>query len=97
MMAVGEAPGDAAAPVVTGEMKARVAISARGRDRHRVVHQAVDQVMRKFAGIRPGAGRIAALARRDGAIAHVAQRRDLRAPAVHRFRKAVQQQHQRCT
>ena len=51
--------------------------------------------MRKFTRIRPGARRIAALARRNGAIAHVAEGRDLRAPAMHRFRKAVQQQHQR--
>ena len=95
MVAVGDAPGDAAAPVVAGEMKTRLAI-ARGRhDRHRVVHQAVDQIVRKLARIRPGAGRIAALARRNGAIAHVAEAGDLRAPAVHRFRKAVQQQDQR--
>ena len=95
MMAVGEAPGDAAAPVVADQMKTRIAI-ARGRhDRHRIVHQAVDQVMRKFARIRPRARRIAALARCYGAIAHVAEGGDLRAPAMHRFRKAVQQQDQR--
>ncbi len=95
MVAVGDAPGDAAAPIVAHEMKARLAIARGGCDRHGVVHQAVDQVMRKLTRIRPGARRIAALARRYGAIAHVAESRDLRAPAMHRFRKAVQQQHQR--
>ena len=95
MVAVGDAPGDAAAPVVAHEMKARLAIARGRRDRHGVVHQAVDQIVRKLTRIRPGARRIAALARRNGAIAHVAESRDLRAPAMHRFRKAVQQQHQR--
>ena len=33
--------------------------------------------MRKLTWIRPGAGRIAALARRNGAIAHVAEAGDL--------------------
>ena len=97
MMAVGKAPGDAAAPVVADQMKPRIAI-ARGRhDRHRVVHQAVDQVMREFARVGPRARRIAALARCDSAVAHVAECRDLGAPAMHRVRKAVQQQHQRRT
>jgi hypothetical protein len=95
VVAVGDAPGDAAAPVVANEMKARFAI-ARGRyDRHGVVHQAVDQIVRKLTRIRPGARRITALARRNGAIAHVAEAGDLRTPTMHRFRKAVQQQDQR--
>jgi len=75
-------------------MKARTPITRRVHHRHGVVHQAVDQVMRKLARIGPGARRIAALARRNGAIAHVAEGCDLRAPAMHRFRKAVQQQGQ---
>nr|WP_283813557.1 hypothetical protein [Bradyrhizobium paxllaeri] len=95
MVAISDAPGDAAAPIVAGEMKTRFAIARGRRDRQRIVHQSVDQVMRKFARIGAGARRIAALARRDGAITHVAERRDLRAPAMHRFRKAMQQQHQR--
>ena len=92
---VGQRPADAAAPVVPGEMKAAVAM-ARGRhDRHRIVHQAVDVIIRGLSRIRPRARRIAALARRDRAIAGRRQRLDLRLPAPHRFRKAVQQQHQR--
>ncbi len=95
MVAVGDAPGDAAAPVVAHEMKARLAIARGRRDRHGVVHQTVDQIVRKLARIRPRARRITALARRNGAIAHVTEAGDLRAPAMHRFRKAVQQQDQR--
>ena len=44
-IAVGQRPGDAAAPVVAGEMKARVAIAAAADDRHRIVHQAVDVIV----------------------------------------------------
>ncbi len=49
------------------------------------------------ARVRPRARRIAPLARRDGAIARSRKCFYLRAPAMHGFRKAVQQQHQRCT
>ena len=93
MMALREPLGDAAAPIMSNQVKARLAI-ARGRnDRHRVVHQVVG----KLAWIRSRARRIAALAWCYGAIAHIAEACDLRAPATHRFRKAVQQQHQRRT
>src|SRR5437660_12356380 len=86
VMAVCDAPRDAAAPVVANEMKARLAI-ARGRhDRHGVVHQAVDQIVRKLTRIRPRARRIATLARCNGAIAHVAEASELRAPAMQRSR-----------
>ena len=94
-VAIGERPGDAAAPIMAGQMKAPVGIATGRDDRHRIVHQAVDVIARKIVRVGPRARRIAALARRDGAIAHVGQRSDLRAPAMHRFRKAVQQQHQR--
>ena len=94
-MTVGQPPGDAAAPVVAGEMEACVAMAASRRDRHRVVHQAIDVVMRGLARIRPRARRIAALGRRYRAIAGIPQRLDLRAPAMHGLGKAVQQQHQR--
>jgi lysophospholipase L1-like esterase len=52
-------------------------------------------IIRRLRGIGPRARRIAALARCERAIAFICQRRDLRVPAMHRFRKAVQQQHQR--
>ena len=94
-IAVGQRPGDAAAPIMAGEMKARFAVTRGRDDRHRIVHQPVDVIARMIARIGPRAGRIAALARRHRAIAHVGQGGDLRVPAMHRFRKAVQQQHQR--
>ena len=94
-VSIGERPGDAAAPIMAGEMKAFVAVAQGRNDRHRVVHQAVDVIMRRVARVGPGAFRIAALTWRDGAMAHVGERAHLRTPAVHRFRKAVQQQHQR--
>jgi hypothetical protein len=77
------------------KVKTRVAIACGRDDRDRVIHQAVSQIVRKLAWIRPRAGRVTALARRNGAITHIAERRDLGAPAMHRFGKAVQQQHQR--
>ena len=43
--AVGDAPGDAAAPIVAREMKARLAVARGGCDRRGVVHQAVDQIV----------------------------------------------------
>jgi hypothetical protein len=52
---VGERPGDAAAPVVTDQMETAVAIARCGDDRHRVVHQPVDMVIRGVGGIRPRA------------------------------------------
>ena len=94
-VAIGERPGDAAAPIVADQMKARVAVAAGRDDRHRVVHQAVDVIIGGVRDVGPRARRIAALARRHRAIARVRQRRHLRAPAMHRFRKAMQQQHQR--
>jgi hypothetical protein len=80
---------------VADQMKAALATAARRDDRHRVVHQPVDAIVRGVARVRPRTGRIAALARRHGAVARRRQCRHLRAPAVHRFGKAVQQQHQR--
>ena len=47
------------------------------------------------ARIGPRARRIAALARRNRAIARTGKRIHLRPPALHRFGKTVQQQHQR--
>ena len=53
-------------------------------------------VVRRIARIRPRTRRIApALVRRDSAIAHIAEGAELHAPAIHRFRKAMQQQYQR--
>ena len=68
-IAIGQRPGDAAAPVVADEMKAAVAVAAGRDDRHRIVHQPVDVIIRGVAGVRPRARRIAALARRHRAIA----------------------------
>jgi hypothetical protein len=90
-------PRDTAAPVVADEMKAVFAIARCGDDRHRIVHQALDMIVRGIADVRPRAGRITALTRRNGAIAGGGKRFYLRAPAIHGLRKAVQQQHQRCT
>src|SRR5258705_8930733 len=75
-------------------MKTLVAITKGCDDRPRIVHQAIDVIMRGIARIGPRACRIAALAWRDRAIAGITQRLDLRAPAMHRFGKAMQQQHQ---
>ena len=53
---VGDAPGDAAAPVVADEMKARPAAAGRG-DRHGVVDQLVEFVIRRrrlVSGRAPG-------------------------------------------
>jgi len=77
------------------QMEAALAVAAGGCDRHRVVHQPLDIVIRGIARVRPRAGRIAALARRHRAIAGIGQRFQLRAPAMHGLGKAVQQQHQR--
>ena len=79
---------------MSDQMKAPVAIAAGADDRHRIVHQPLDVIIRRLVWIRPRARRITALARRDGAIASLRQRFDLRVPAMHRFRKAMQQQHQ---
>jgi hypothetical protein len=93
--AIGERPGDAAAPVMADEMEAGLTIAAGGNDGHRVVHQAIDVIVRRVVRVGPCAGRIAALARRHRAIAGGGEGGHLRAPAVHGFGKAVQQQHQR--
>ena len=94
-MAVGQRPGDAAAPIMAGEMKPFVAVTRRRDDRDGIVHQAVDVIARMIARIGASARRIAALARCDRPKTHVAERSSLRAPALHRFGKAVQQQHER--
>ena len=90
-----ERPRDAAAPIMADEMEAAVAIAAGGDNRHRVVHQAVDVIVRGVAGGRARSRRIAALARRNRAIARGGEGGHLRAPAVHGFGEAVQQQDQR--
>ena len=92
---VGQRPGDAAAPVVAGEMEAAVGITRGRHDRHRIFHQPIDEIIGGIVWIRPRARRVAALAWCHGAIAGRGQRFHLRVPAMHRFRKAVQQQHQR--
>ena len=85
---------DRSAPVVADEMKALPAI-ARGRDNsHRIVHQPVDMIIGGVARVRPRARRVTALIGRHRAIARGRKCRHLRAPAMHGFRKAVQQQHQ---
>jgi len=95
--AVGKRPGDAAAPVVAGKMEAFAAVARRCDDRHRIIHQAVDVIARGIARIGARRCRVAALARGECAITHVGESDHLRAPAMHRFRKAMQQQHQRRT
>jgi hypothetical protein len=75
-------------------VKARLAITRCGHDRHRVVHQALDVVVGDVARIRPRARRIAALARRNGAIARRRKGGYLRAPAMHGFGEAVQEEDQ---
>ena len=92
---IGDAPGDAAAPVVADEMKAPAGVAAGGGDGHGVADELVEFVVRGVGGVGPRARRIAALARRDRAISGRGQRLDLRSPGVERFGKAVQQQHQR--
>jgi hypothetical protein len=75
-------------------MKAAVAIAGRRDDRHRIVHQPLDMITGGVAGIRPRARQIAALARRNGAIARGCKGRHLRAPAMHGFGEAVEEQDQ---
>ena len=90
-MAVGDAPGDAAAPIMPDQMKAAIGAAARGRDVHGVGKQVVELIVRAVARVGPRARRVAALARRHRAIAGGGQRRQLCAPHVERFRKAMQQ------
>jgi hypothetical protein len=80
---------------VADEMEApRATGSRRVGDLERVAHQVVDAAGGEIArGIRARAGRVAALIRRDGALARRCERRHLRAPGVSRLREAVQQQH----
>ena len=96
-VAIGKRPGDAAAPIMAHEVKALIAIARCGDDRHRIIHQPVHVIVGRIARIGPRGRRIAALARRDRAIAHVRKRRDLRPPAMEGLGKAMQQQHQRRT
>ena len=93
--ALGQRPGNAAAPVVPDEMEAAVAVAASGGDGHRVVHQAVDVIIGGVVWVGPRSGGIAALARSNRAITGGGEGGHLRAPAVHGFGEAVQQQHER--
>ena len=77
------------------KVNAAVAITGGGDDCHRIVHQPVDMIIGAVADVRARARRITTLARRHRAITRIRQRRHLRAPAMHGFRKAVQQEHQR--
>jgi hypothetical protein len=77
------------------EMKSATAIAARAGDVHGVRNQQIEMVVHGIDAIRPGAGGIAALARRDGAIARGRERGELAAPHVEGFCEAVQQQHER--
>src|SRR5580698_4790962 len=61
-IAVGDTPGNAAAPIMADEMKAAVRVSACRRDGHGVGDQFVDLVVRDIGGVGPGVRRIAALA-----------------------------------
>ena len=89
------APRHLSAPIVADQVEA-LAVVARGRgDLEGVVHQLVEGVVGQLGRIGPRARRIAALVGRHGAIARRGERRQRRAPAVSRFGKAVQQQHER--
>ena len=84
---VGDAPRDAAAPVVADEMEA---LSGQSRccDLHRVIDQPVEDIVVGVRRIGPRARRIAALARRNRAIAGTRQRRDLRIPVMEATRQS---------
>ena len=90
---VGDPPRDAAAPVVTDEMKAHK--SELGCNLHRIVAELVEDVIIGVRRIGPGARRVAALAGCDDAITGARQRRALRTPVMERFRKTVQQEYGR--
>ena len=89
------APRHLSAPVVADQMEAPAVVARRRRDLDGVVDQLVEGVVRKIGRIGPRTRRIAALVGRHGAIARRGERGQRRAPAVSRFGKAVQQQHQR--
>ena len=93
--AIGDAPGDATAPVVADQMKAPACLSASHGNIHGVVDELVEFVVRGVGGVRPRAGRIAALVRRYRAIPRRRKRRDLRSPCVERFGEAVEEKHER--
>ena len=80
---------------MTNEMKPARIVSAGGRDIHGVGDQFVELIVGEVASIRPGAGRIAALARCNRPLARRRQTGQLRSPRVERFRKAVKQQDER--
>ena len=80
---------------MAGEMEARFAIACGLNDRHRIVHQPVDVIIGGVADIRPRARPSSRAGSALRAIAGLGQRFHLRAPAMHGFGKAVQQQHQR--
>jgi len=54
-MAIGERPGDAAAPIMARKVKARLAIAAGSDDGKRILHQAVHVIARGIARIWPRA------------------------------------------
>jgi hypothetical protein len=78
------------------EVKAATRGATRRRDVHGVGDQFVEFVVCGIGGIRPGTRGIAALAWRDGPVSRRRQRGKLRSPRMEGFRKAVQQQHERC-
>lgn len=77
------------------EMEAAICVAARRRDIRRVLDQPVEVKVHRVGRVRSCGRRIAALARRNGAVSGLRERHDLPVPSVEGFGKTVQQQHER--
>jgi hypothetical protein len=80
---------------VADEMEAPIGVAARGDQVDGIGNQPIELIVLGVGRIGPGAGRIAALARRHHPVSGRRQGGHLRAPHMQRFRKSVQQQDQR--
>ena len=93
-MLVGDVPGEAAAPVVTGQMEAGRVFSEIGGNGKRVGDQQVDAVFRVVGRIGARLRRVAALVGCDGSVARVAKSFHLRVPEKAGDAEAVQHEDQ---
>jgi len=80
--AVGDDPGQAAAPIMADEMKPAVAVTHGLNDVERVANQLVDPVVVELGRVGPRADRIAPLVRRHSVAASRREGRDLIVPEM---------------
>jgi hypothetical protein len=93
--AIGDDPGEAAAPIMADQMEPPAAVADASDDVLGIADQFVDPVVIEIGRVGTRAGGVAALVGGHGKVSRRGQHRDLVVPEIARYTEAVQHQHKR--